>query len=793
MAKQTNKRLVLLDAHAIIHRAYHALPDFSSSQGEPTGALYGLSAMLIKIIQELNPDYIAGCFDLPEPTHRHEVFEEYKAKRKKTEDELVAQLIRARDVFDAFGIPSYEAPGFEADDLLGTIVEKLTKNNSIDIVIASGDMDTLQLVDNKKVQVFTLRKGIQDTVMYDEEAVRERFGFGPELLPDFKGIMGDPSDNIPGVPGVGETSARKLVAAYGDIDSIYAALKKDKDAVKKKTGIREQYIGLLLENEEEAHFSKMLATIRRDAPTSFALPKKVWRETIDIDKVLGLFAELEFRTLGDRVKKLLGVETTVQAAETVYAENIDERALKETEVALWLIRSDVTSPTLEDVLQFAGTKKFTEARQKIFEVLKQRELEEVFNTIENPLISVMERMNETGIALDVLYLGKLSKEYRKELQKFEKNIFKHAGTTFNVNSPKQLGEILFDKLGLQTGNHKKTATGRRSTRESELEKLGEEHPIVGEILKYRELQKLLSTYIDPLPSMVGKDGRLHAEFLQAGTTTGRLASKNPNLQNIPIKTALGRRVRNAFVAEEGYKLLALDYSQIELRIAAILSKDKKLISVFKEGGDIHTAVASEVFDVAPEDVNKKMRRRAKVINFGILYGMGVNALKQTLGEGTTQKEARAFYDKYFEEYGGLAEWIDHTKADAARLGYTETLFGRRRYFEGINSHLPHIRAASERMAINAPIQGTQADVMKLAMIRVDEYIQKNNLLDSVRLVLQIHDELVYEIRDEHVKKEAREIKKIMESILPLSKTHGVPLSVEVSVGKNWGEMKNFSV
>ncbi|MDP2650017.1 MAG: DNA polymerase, partial [bacterium] len=624
--KKTNKRLVLLDAHAIIHRAYHALPDFSSSKGEPTGALYGLSAMLMKIIQELNPDYIAGCFDLPEPTHRHEVFEEYKAKRKKTEDELVAQLIRARDVFQAFGIPAYEAAGFEADDILATIVEKLKKDNGTDIIIASGDMDTLQLVDNKKVRVYTLRKGIQDTIMYDEDAVRERYGFGPELLPDLKGIMGDASDNIPGVPGVGETSALKLVREYGDLDLIYKALKSDAGAVKKKTGIREQYLKRLLEHEEEAHFSKMLATVRRDVPISFVLPARVWRETIDTDKVLALFSELEFRTLGERFTKLLGVQKQ-EAEDAAPAEDIDEGALAEAAVALWLIRSDLTSPTLEDVLQFAHsasggqarTRDFEKAREAVLVALKERELEDVFNRIEKPLIPVIRRMNETGVALDVAYLKKLSREYRKELQKYEKNIFEHAGATFNVNSPKQLGEIIFDKLGLAAINGKKTATGRRSTREDELKKLAGEHPIIEEILNYRELQKLLSTYIDTLPALVGKDGRLHAEFLQAGTTTGRLASKNPNLQNIPIKSELGRRVRNAFVAEKGFKLVALDYSQIELRLAAILSADRKLISVFKDGGDIHTAVAAEVFDVAPEKVNKEMRRRAKVINFGILY------------------------------------------------------------------------------------------------------------------------------------------------------------------------------
>ena len=774
------KKLVLLDAHAIIHRAYHALPDFSSSKGEPTGALYGLSAMLIKIIQDLKPDYVAACFDLPKPTFRHEVFADYKGGRKKTDPELVVQLKKSREVFAAFNIPIYEAEGFEADDGLGTIVEQLRKE-PIDIVIASGDMDTLQLVEEGRVSVYTLKKGITDTIIYDEKGVVERFGFHPDLLIDYKGLRGDPSDNIPGIRGIGEKTATSLIDSFGNLEKIYEA---SEEALLKE-GFKPRIINLLTEGKDEAFFSKMLATIRRDAPITYEIPKDVWRESIKAESILNLFAELEFRTLGDRVKKLLGVE--VEYEEEKVEEKIDEEQLRKAEIALWLINSDITNPTRADVMSFVQGGTFKEVKEEITKQIEERDLTYVFKEIEEPLIEIVKGMDDNGIALNVKYLNKLSKEYHTELDKIRKRIYKHAEGEFNINSPKQLGEILFDKLELTPKNQKRTSTGQRSTKESELDKLRGEHPIIEDVFAYRELQKLLSTYIDTLPTLVGKDGRLHAQFLQAGTTTGRMASQEPNLQNIPVKTEHGRKIRNAFVAEKGNVLVALDYSQIELRVAAILSKDKKLLSVFREGGDIHAAVASQVFDT--EEVTKDMRRQAKVINFGILYGMGVNALRANLGGETTQKEARDFYDTYFKKYAELAKWIDLTKADASRLGYTKTMFGRRRYFEGMKSHMSHIRAAAERMAINAPIQGTQADIVKIAMVRIHKYLSDNKLLKEVRLVLQVHDELVYEISEKKAEEVTVEIKKIMESVLSKEQALDVPILVDVMKGKNWGEMK----
>lgn len=786
------KKLVLLDAHAILHRAYHALPDFSSQKGEPTGGLYGLVSMLMKIIQELAPDYIVACYDLPEPTFRHEVYEEYKAGRAKADEELVHQMVRSKDIFTAFDIPIYEKPGYEADDILGTIVETVKKEKDVETVIASGDMDTLQLVDKKKVRVYTLRKGITDTVIYDEQAVIERFGFPPSLLPDFKGLRGDPSDNIIGIPGIGEKTASLLVQQFGSIENIYKKLKSDTRAFE-KVGIKPRVLALLKEHEEEALFSKMLALIRRDAPISFAFPSKKWRDELDKEKVLALFNELSFRTLAERFKNVFGARIQAVGEKEIVEEDINPQESKETAVALWLLRSDMTNPKVEDILRFAKVDTFGSARMKISAQLKKENLEEVYEKIEKPLIPIVDRMNNIGIAIDVPFLKKLSEEYHAELSKIEKKIYAHAKGEFNINSPKQLGEILFERLGLSVKNQKKTGTGQKSTRESELEKMKGLHPIITDILAYRELQKLLSTYIDNIPGMVGKDGRLHAEFLQTGTTTGRMASQNPNLQNIPIKSKLGRRIRHAFIAERGYALLACDYSQIDLRVAALLSKDEKLTQIFRDGGDVHTAVAAEVFNVPPERVDKELRRRAKVINFGIIYGMGVNALRQSLGpETTTRDDAQKFYNDYFKQFATLAGYLDRVKAHAARTGHTETYFGRKRYFEGIRSRIPYIKAAAERMAINAPIQGTTADIIKIATVRVNAYLEEKKLSEDVRLLLQVHDELVYEVKKSTVHTIAPEIRHIMESVISPKETGGFLFTVDMSLGDNWGDMKRYN-
>ena len=809
--KENNKTLVLLDAHAIIHRAYHALPEFLSSKGEPTGALYGLSSMLMKIITDLKPDYIVACYDLPQKTFRHEAYDAYKAGRKKADEALISQLKNSRQIFEGFNIPVYDAPGFEADDILGTIVEKYKKDKNLRIIIASGDMDTMQLVDDKKVQVYTLKKGINDTILYDEDAVMERFHFKPKLLPDYKGLRGDPSDNIIGIKGVGEKAAENLIVNFGTLEEIYKKIKKDEGAFT-KAGISPRMIELLKNNEEEALFSKTLATIRTDAPIDFAMPSKTFWENINPKKIEEVFATFEFRSLFGRLKNFLSNEKKGElekesfgaglagvgdpesrGPEKTLLSQVFPTKLQEASIALWLINSDISNPRLEDILMFANTDSFDVAYEHIFKILKEKKLDKVYEEIEKPIIPVVKEMEDHGILIDKKYFEKLSLEYHKELDSLTKKIYKMAGMEFNINSPKQLGEVLFDKLGLKSpgkNKAKKNASGSFSTKVSVLEELEEENEIIREIMAYRELQKLLSTYIDVIPKMAGEDGRLHSKFLQNNTTTGRFSSQDPNLQNLPIKTELGKRIRSGFIAPNGYKLAAFDYSQIELRVAAMLSGDKKMTEIFREGKDIHSGVASFVFGVPIEKIDYEMRRKAKVINFGIIYGMGVSALRKNLGG--TREEAQKFYDNYFNQFYGVRDYLEEVKKFAMKNTFTETLFGRRRYFPNINSRIPFLKNMAERTATNASMQGTAADIIKLAIRYAFEDLKKEGLLSRVHLVLQIHDELVYEI-DEGALSQAEEIiRRAMQDVMERSYLHyktDIPLEVHSGFGDNFGEVK----
>ncbi len=821
------KTLVLLDSHAIIHRAYHALPEFLSSKGEPTGALYGLSTMLMKIITDLKPDYIVACYDLPQKTFRHEAYDAYKAGRAKAEDALVLQLKNSRQIFEAFNIPIYDSPGFEADDVLGTIVEKIKKEKNINIIIASGDMDTMQLVDDKKVQVYTLKKGINDTILYDEKKVIDRFGFKPNLLPDYKGLRGDPSDNIIGIKGIGEKTATNLITNFGTIEEIYRKIKKDETSFL-KVGISPRILELIKNNEEEALFSKTLAKIRTDAPIKFSLPEKTFWENADLKKIENVFSEFKFRSLFARLKNFFGNnnqansgEHTLRRSHTILegqdisgnseyssedihqnSQGIDEEKVQETSIALWLLNSDITNPSLEDILHFAKTEDFQKAKELIFKLLKDKKIDKVYEEIEKPIIPIVKKMQDYGILIDKGYFDNLSREYHKELEKLTARIYKMAGTEFNINSPKQLGEIIFGKMGMKSSK-KKNASGSFSTKVSILEELEENNPIIKEILAYRELQKLLSTYIDVIPKMIGEDGRLHAKFLQNGTTTGRFSSQDPNLQNLPIKSELGKKIRNGFIAEKGHKLLAFDYSQIELRVVAMLSGDKKMTQIFCQGKDIHAGVASFVFGVPLEKVDSEMRRKAKVINFGIIYGMGVTALRKSLvrpksdsdtrSEEITREEAQKFYNNYFNQFSGVRDYLEKVKIFAVKNSYTETLFGRRRYFPNINSRIPFLKNMAERTAINAPVQGTAtADIIKLAIRYAEEDLKKADLLHKTHLVLQIHDELVYEVEDNVLLETEKIVKNAMQTVLERSylryKTV-IPLVVHSGSGNSLGEVK----
>ena len=807
--KERQKTLVLLDAHAIIHRAYHALPDFLASNGEPTGALYGISNMLLKIITDLKPDYIVACYDLPQKTFRHEAYDAYKAGRAKADEALVLQLKNSRQIFEAFNIPIYDAPGFEADDLLGSIVENLKSDKNINIIIASGDMDTMQLVDGKKVQVYTLKKGINETVLYNEEKVIERFNFKPEFLTDYKGLRGDPSDNIIGIKGIGEKTATELIVNFGTIEQIYKELKAGSRKFK-DIGISPRIIELLKENEEEAIFSKTLAKIRKDAPINFKIPEKTFWENADLKKVEEIFIKFEFKSLLARIKGFFeknnfqslrndfgehSLENIEQGAHfsqnslLEIEEYVDPNKLKEASIALWLLNSEITNPKKEDIFIYTKTNDFKKAYQILFDKLKEKKLDKIYEEIEYPIISVVKEMEDNGILIDKKYFKKLSEEYHKELDKLTKKIYEMTGSEFNINSPKQLGEVLFGKMGLKS-NKKRGASGSFSTKLSVLEELEEENPVIKEILAYRELQKLLSTYIDVIPNMIEKDGRLHAKFLQNGTSTGRFSSQEPNLQNLPIKTELGRRIRGGFISREGYKLVAFDYSQIELRVAAILSGDKKMTQIFKDKKDIHSGVASFVFGVPIEKIDSEMRRKAKVINFGIIYGMGVSALRKNLGG--TKDEAQKFYDNYFRQFFGIKDYLEDVKKFAIKNSYTETLFGRRRYFPNINSRIPFLKNMAERTAINAPIQGTASDIIKLAIRYINEDLEKLEIKENVKLILQIHDELVYEIKEDILEKAKNIIQAAMENVLERSYLNiktDIPLLVNFGSGDNLEEVK----
>ncbi len=784
-SQKTKKRVVLLDSHAIIHRAYHALPGFTNSQGEPTGALYGLTTMLLKIITDLKPDYIIACFDLPKKTFRHEAYEEYKAGRPKADEELVLQIKRSRDFFKAMSIPIYEAEGFEADDLLGTISKKLKNKKDTEIIIASGDMDTLQLVSGNLVTVYTLKKGINDTILYNQQKVFDRFNFQPESLPDYKGLSGDPSDNIIGIKGIGHKTATILISKYGTVEKIYQTLKKDEEELL-SLGLTKRIINLLKEGEEEALFSKTLATIRTDAPINFSLPKRKWKETVDKEKVSDFFRELEFRSLQNRFLQTIEDELP-KKIDTL---NESEEKIEKAKIAYWLLNSERTNPDIEEIMFYKGSKTLDQAISLMEIDIKKEGMDYIYREIELPIVPIIKKMENNGILIDKNYLEKISKEYHKELDLIEREIYKLAGEKFNINSPKQVGDILFNKLGIPIKGIKKSAGGAISTRESELEKLKNDHPIVREILKHRELQKLLSTYIDTLPLYIFGDNRLRAKFIQTGTTTGRFASNNPNLQNIPIKTEKGNSVRNAFIAKPKHLLVSFDYSQVELRVAALMSQDSYFLGSFGKGKDIHTAVAMKVFNVKEEDVTAEMRRRAKIINFGILYGMGVSALKDNIG--TDRKEAQIFYDNYFKQFPTIRNYLNGIKDFAKQNGYTTTLFGRKRYFPAIKSPVPFIRAMAERMATNAPIQGTAtADIIKLGMRRAHESLLENNLDKDALLLLQVHDELIYEVREDKLETVVETVKKAMENVIPEKFLKGkktIPFRVSVSWGKSWGTL-----
>jgi DNA polymerase-1 len=781
MKKNNTKTIILLDTHAIMHRAYHALPQFTNSAGVHTGALYGLSTMILKLIQTFSPTLIVAAYDLPKPTFRHTAYDHYKAGRAKTDDALISQLQRAKDIYNAFGIPLLAIEGYEADDILGVLSVEYTKDPDVRIIIASGDMDTLQLVRGEKVQVYTLKKGVTDTILYGEKEVRDRFGFSPELLPDYKGLRGDPSDNIIGVKGVGEKTATTLINVYGNLEKIYEALERQGEDMKKH-GITPRIKELLLTHKDEAFFSRDLATIQTNIPLS--LEEKNFSYTPHPEKIISLFRELEFRSL------ITKIETIFAISSDVGKEVLDPEKEYRASIALWMIRSDITTPSYNDIVSYTKKTSLDESIKVLEQELVSRDIWWLYNEVEIPLISITRRMKERGICIDCAHFKTVQKKYSKKVGELEKRAHVLVGQEINLNSPKQLSALLFETLGLAPKGKRKVS-GSFSTNAETLESLKGEHEIIDIILEYREVQKILSTYIEPLLLYGKEDGVIHADFFQHGTSTGRFSSANPNLQNLPAQGEASHDIRKGFVARDGYVFLSCDYSQIELRVLALLSKDSGMCDAFMKGEDIHTSVAMHTFGVAKEEVTSDMRRKAKIINFGIIYGMGVGALQKNLG--TTRAEAQFFYTQYFETFPDIAGYFKKVVADAKSNGFVETLFKRRRLLPTIHSPIPFIRANAERMAMNAPIQGTAADIMKIAIVAVQKKIEECGYSDKAFILLHIHDELVFEIKSEFVCEVRQLILKTLEQVLaPYYDMYDIPyipLRASAVVGGTLDELK----
>lgn len=899
-------QFVIIDGHALLHRAWHALPPLTTKNGLVVHGAYGFTMIMLGAIKKFGPEYLAVTFDLPGGTFRHEAFEEYKAQREKKPDELYAQVDVLREILEAMQIPVFAVEGFEADDVIGTLSRLANEQDpDVESIIVTGDLDTLQLVD-KRTKVFTLRKGMSDTVLYDEAAVHERYGFKPLQLIDYKALRGDPSDNIPGVKGIGEKTGTELIGEFGSVPNLYAELDKDsKKAQAIKAGVREK----LLADRANAMLALDLCRIRRDAPVKFKLRDCAFIMPTRV-QMTPVFTQLEFMKLLNqfpgnegvdvappapkkRAEKPAGQSNTLfdaHAEPSVVAEPFtpvedatqvtDAKALKSVLAALgkakrfafrtadgtlglhdgketFLVSGDalvagraelaslfaskvqkicfdlknerkalLAMGLLADVgdgehffdLMIASYALHAGERRHALDAilayeravpidapatipaqlphflpvadiyeseLKTNKLTELMDTMELPLAGVLARMELTGISIDKPYFAKLAKDLAGEIADLTADIHKMAGGDFNINSPAQMKEVLFDKLGISSEGMKKTAKNKTlSTAASELEKLKDAHPIVEKILRYRELTKLLSTYVEAIPTYVAADGRVHAEFNQTVAATGRLSGANPNMQNIPApETDYGKRVRSGFVASKGYSLLAADYSQIELRIAAHIANEKAMIKAFTDGEDIHQRTAVLMFGEA-EAASK--RRIAKVINFGIIYGMGPNALAGNAD--ITFGEARDYIAQYFALHQGIARYMEETRQKVLRDGFVETMFGRKRFFRNVKLMNPRERAEAERQAINMPVQGANADIIKLAMIKLDAFICEKYGCgpDSpVRMLVQVHDELVFEVRKDLVEQFTEELVPYMTDVVKMK----VPVAVNVSVGQRWGDMK----
>lgn len=763
------KRFFILDGHSILHRAYHALPSFVSQKGLPTGGLYGFSAILLKIIKELKPDYFAAAYDLSAPTFRHLVYKQYKAQRPATENELAVQINPSKEILKCFGIPVYEKEGYEADDIIGTITEKLKKEDGLEIIIGSSDLDFLQLAENKRVKIYTLKRGLEETVIYDASEVKKRFGFEPGFLPDFKALKGDPSDNIPGVKGIGEKTATHLIQKFGHLENI---LEKAKNEPEKLTnqGLNPKVAQLLKNYEEQALLSKELAKIQTDAPIDFSAQQKKFEPKKE--EVIKIFQEFGFKTLIDRFAGLDNKQKIRPIKELLTPEQ------KEAILMFWLLDSRRVRPSLKELSDYYNQRTFEEIYAELKKEISDQGLEWWFQNVEIPLFDILKKMEETGTLIDKQGLKKLDEDYKKESETAKNNIWDLVGENFNINSPKEVGQILFEKLKIPAKGLKKTPGGKVSTKLEELEKISHLNPVITKIIQAREAAKIQSSFLKPFSGFIAKDGRLHPNFSQTGTVTGRLSCENPNLQNVPEK------IRKIFIAENDFKLVSFDYSQIELRILAISSKDKNLVEAFEKNKDIHRLMASKIFNLPEEEISSEMRQTAKTINFGIIYGMGKQSLSQRLK--ISPEEAQIFLEDYFQNFPGIKIYLENIISEAKKNSYVSTIFNRKRYLPEINSPIAKIQAEAHRRAVNLPIQGSSADFIKLAMVKIDEFLKKEGLEKNCRLILQIHDELLFEIKENLIHNLIPEIKKIMESAYKSD----IAIMVDVKEGYNWGELKS---
>ncbi len=838
-------KAVIIDGHSLLYRAFYALPSFSNSQGEATSAIYGFLNMLLKLINDQKPHYIGVSFDLPQPTFRHKIFKEYKSIRQKMPESLTPQINRLKEILPLLGVSFWEVAGFEGDDIMGTISQKLSKEH-IPTLIVTADNDLLQLV-TEDINVMKNIKGVSHFKIYTPEKVKEELGVYPQRIPDFKAIVGDKSDNIPGVPGIGKKTALKLLQRFSCIEDIYENINEIKDEKLRKK---------LEENKEVVLKNKEIIRIKTDVDLSTSL-EELTLKPINAEKLLPILQELELYSLIKRLniqknKAPSSAEPHINHTEEVieeakksrtlaiknagklihlssetknciispkelesikeiceddnikkYGNNIKKEYLYlskhniklkgihfDTAVASYLLNPSRKAHSVENInLYLFGksnasnviTRDILESVPQLREKLESYSLITLFNEIEIPLISILAEMEITGIKVDIKMLQDIKKDIEDKIREKNDYIRERIGTELNLNSPKQLSHLLFDVLHLPP--IKKTKTGFST----DFETLHTLYQVTGsdllkQIIEYRQLTKILNSYIIPLLELVDKNThKIHTSFNQMVTSTGRLSSSNPNLQNIPLYSEFGKELRKAFVVSSSENIfLSADYSQIELRILAHFSKDELLMKAFSEGIDIHSLTAQQIFGVKMQNITSDMRRKAKAINFGIIYGMSDYGLAKSVG--ISRKESKKYIENYFNRYPKVKEFIENTIKEARESGMVKTLLGRIRMIPEINSRNKTVQKEGERLAINTPIQGSAADLIKMAMVKSMNFIKESNL--HARLLLQIHDELLFELPEHELEEFEEKVKHTMEHAIELE----VPLKVNIATGKNWGEL-----